>query len=763
MILFHVKTEEKIPVNIVRNIIIILALLCFLPVSNAQTAEKRPKVGLALSGGGSLGMAHVGVLKVMEEAGLKPDYVTGVSMGSIVGGFYSMGYSPDSLQRLFRETDWNLILSNKIPENKVIFTEKRYYNNSIISLPVTLKKFLLPSGMINGQQIENMLSYYCWPAAKINDFSKLPIPFLCIGTDLYSCKKVILRKGYLPDAIRASMAVPSLFTPMTIDTAVIIDGGFVRNIAVSELREMGADIVIGSYTGFHKLNKNELQSVAGVLKQLSFFNSILDYASEKKKIDILIEPYTDDMSSTVFTNSDSIIMRGYKAALPFREKFRRLADSLNRLGPRKPDSVILNKKPYVFDKIEITGNKINSDEEILGVLNLTPHQPVDKDILTDKMELLYGRAWFEKVKYRIVPRNDSLILVIDCIEKPKAFLNGSLHYDNAIQAGLLVSLSAKNPVTQGSSFNIDAYIGQYYRFRSLFTQFVDRNQSLGLSFNFNFDNTLLLFMTERGEKGQFYRRFLEGGLSIDKRLGLNHFMSLSANYGNLNIVPDFISVNNLKRLTFNYISIGYMNELNTLDNKHFPKKGVLFNVSLNASKLLEGDYRTINYKYEYTESDPGDFMFKKSYSLTASLRKYYSPVRKLTFCFGGDALFTYSSDTSFSVNDYYFLGGQDYTTNRSIPLTGFHANEIPVAKVASACINLDLEFSDNFHLSFLTNIAAAQEIGNGKNFSCLGGYGLGLGYMSKLGPLRVGIMQGLSSTERYFNSIKGFISLGFSF
>jgi NTE family protein len=250
-------------------------------ISAQQSVNARPKLGLALSGGGALGMAHVGVLKVMEEAGLRPDYITGVSMGSIVGAFYSLGYSADTMQLLFRTTDWDLILSNNVPENRVIFTEKRYFNNSILALPILSRKVMLPSGLINGQQIEKALSHFTWPAADINDFSKMPIPFLCIGTDLISTGKVVLKTGYLADAIRASMAVPSIFTPMKIDTAMLIDGGFVRNIAVSELREMGADIVIGSYTGFHRYDEPELQSVTGVLKQLGFFNSINDYARQK--------------------------------------------------------------------------------------------------------------------------------------------------------------------------------------------------------------------------------------------------------------------------------------------------------------------------------------------------------------------------------------------------------------------------------------------------------------------------------------------------
>src|SRR5450759_3276554 len=147
----------------------------------AQKVQKRPGIGLVLSGGGAHGIAHIGVIKVMEEAGLRPDIITGVSMGSIIGGMYSLGYSADSLQKIFKSINWKQILSNKIPENKVIFLEKSHFSNSIISLPLSFRKVILPSGLINGQQVENTLSFYAWPAADINDLSKLPIPFLCLG------------------------------------------------------------------------------------------------------------------------------------------------------------------------------------------------------------------------------------------------------------------------------------------------------------------------------------------------------------------------------------------------------------------------------------------------------------------------------------------------------------------------------------------------------------------------------------------------------
>jgi len=708
-------------------------------------------------------MAHVGVLKVMEEAGLRPDYITGVSMGSIVGSMYSIGYSADSLGILFRTVDWDLILSDNLPENKVIFTEKKYFNNSIMSLPITWKKVILPSGLINGQQIEKALSYYTWPAADLDDFSRLPIPFLCLGTDLISCQKVILKNGYLPDAIRASMSVPSIFAPVKIDSAVLVDGGFVRNIAVSELKKMGAEIIIGSYTGFHKYNENELQSVSGVLKQLSFFNSINDYAEQKKMIDILIEPYVKDLSSTVFTNADSIIERGYKAALPFREEFKKLADSLNLSGEQKPAEFIMDKSFYAFDMIETNGNKIISDDQILGILDIKPGEKINKDILSEKIDLLYGRAWFDKVKYRIIPGNDSLRLVIDCIERPQTMLYGSVHYDNFLHEGVLLNLSIKNLLFPKSLADIDSRIGEYFRFRFSHTQFIGRNQKLGLTAFFNTSSTPIPVMQLYEETGQIISRYYSTGLNLNKRTGLNHLTSISGSYENLILIPDYISSNNLKRVSYNYFNASFTHQINTLNTKHFPDRGLFLQISVGTTKLLSAGLHTDYNRSNYTQEIPGEFLFNRSYSLSGNFKQYFPSNNKLTIAVGGDLLMTQTNDSITSPHNYYFAGGPEITFSGLIPLTGFHPGEIIVDGLAGLRFDFDLEFFKNFHLNLSTNFAIAREPDTTEHLSMLGGYGFGIGYMSVIGPLKIGLMHGLSDKERYFSSVKAYISLGYSF
>jgi NTE family protein len=742
---------------------VLFSLLLFPSDIVAQGSGERPHLGLALSGGGALGMAHVGVLKVMEEAGLRPDYITGVSMGSVVGGMYAIGYKADSLEKLFKTTNWNLVLSNKIPEYKVIFPEKKHFHNSILTLPVTLRKVVLPAGLINGQQIEKALSFFAWPAADINDFSRLPIPFMCLATNVVTCKKVELKSGYLPDAIRASIAVPSIFTPIKIDSMFLLDGGIVRNFAASELQNMGADIIIGSYTGRRSHKEEELQSVTAIMEQLAFFTGLNDYSQQRKLVDLLIEPDLKGLSSTVFENADSIIQRGYKAALPYREYFRKLADSLNRFGPQKEIENILNKEYYAFDGIEVNGNDIYTDDQILGVLDIEPGEKIDKYLINEKLELLYGKVWFEKVKYRFIKRNDSLILAFDCIEKPRAVIYGSVHYDESLKTGAIIGMSVMNIITPRSVIDFNSYIARYYRLGLEYLQFIDRNQKYGLSLNFYTDNTLIPQMDLNGEVGDLFSRNTYSGLTLNRSLGLNNMVSISASLDLLNLIPDYVSINGLKKLSNNYFSLGYEYNLNTLDIKHFPNKGTALNLYAGTSKLQTGIVRTDITKTIYKEENGTPYKFERFYILSGNFRQLLSAGKKLTFSLNADLLYMTDSDTISVQNNFYLAGGISSVNRRSIPLVGLHANEIPVKKLVRTGAEIDLEIIENLHLNLMVNIAACQETDHTIGYTFVSGYGIGAGYMSVIGPLRVGIMQAKFNDEKNFRKIKGYLSFGYYF
>jgi NTE family protein len=750
--------------KVILKIFIINIFILFLQYGLfAQSSVSRPGIGLVLSGGGAKGIAHVGVLKVMEEAGLRPDYISGVSMGSIIGGMYSVGYKADTLRELLKSTDWDLILSNRITEDKIIYLEKGHYNNSIMSLPVSFSKVQLPSGLINGQQIENMLSFYAWPAALINDFSKLPIPFMCVATDILTFKKVDFKNGYLPDAIRASMAVPSIFTPLKKDTALLIDGGVLSNYAARELKDMGAEIIIGSYTGFHLHKEEDLQSLTDIMIQISMFRSINDYNEQKKIVDIIIEPELNDLSSWTFDNIDTLINRGYLAALPYKKTFRRLADSLNLISVQQPVKNLFDNRSYAFDRIDINGNKIYSDIQVLGVLNIRPGQKVDSHTMKDRIDLLYGKSWFEKVKYSITPRNDSLILVIECTESPKTMLYGSLHYDNSLQSGVIVGMSAKNLLIPRSVINIDSYLSQFYRFRFDYLQFINRNEKLGFSINFYGDKTLLPMMEFQGEIGDLVNRNYYAGLALNRILGLNHLISLSANIENMILSPDYVSDNRLKSQSYNYSSSTFNYQVNTLDTKHFPNRGLVFQLTMGTTKLFSGTVRSDTSKIAYYPDSPGDFSFDRSYSIRGHIKHYFSTDEKLSLAVSGDILLTFEDGSVSSPTNYYFLGGIESLNNRSIPMAGFHGNEIAVTKLAGIGAFFDLEIFENLHIDIMSNFFAIREIEKNKDLTVFSGYGAGIGYMSIIGPMKIGLMYGMPDRRRNINALKGYISIGFRF
>ncbi|MBK8311793.1 MAG: patatin-like phospholipase family protein [Chitinophagaceae bacterium] len=211
-----------------------------------QEANVRPKSDSPLGGGGAKGLAHIGILKAIDSAGLKIDYITGTSMGAIMGSLYAAGYSGNEIERMARKIDWDVLLSNQISLPVLSMEEKEEYNRFNIELPYINKKIRLPSGVIKGQELDLKFSELFAPYYQIKDFNKFKIPFKCMATDLETGELVVLENGNITSAVRASMAIPSVFTDVTIDGKRLLDGGLVRNFPVKNVIEMGADYVIGS-------------------------------------------------------------------------------------------------------------------------------------------------------------------------------------------------------------------------------------------------------------------------------------------------------------------------------------------------------------------------------------------------------------------------------------------------------------------------------------------------------------------------------------
>ncbi len=424
---------------------------------------------------------------------------------------------------------------------------------------------------------------------------------------------------------------------------------------------------------------------------------------------------------------------------------------------------ILDRDYYTFDRIEIKGNQKYTDRQINGILDIYSGDSVNKFMMLEKINLLHGKNWFEKVKYRIIPENDSLILEIECIEKPAAMLYGSLHYDYAIGSGVLLAFSSKNFIFPGTVLNINTFLGKYPRVQALLLQYLGWKQAYSISVNINYDKTPVPVLHIHNETGNVDLGNFRAGLNFARRIGLNHMFSISGIYEYLNLTPIYVSASGLDNISYNYIRPTIHYSINTLDTKYFPDKGTIFDVSGSTSRLISASIRTDNEKTNFDIGNRGDFSFDRYYSLKGGFRQYFPGGKRTTFSVHADAVYLSHCDSAVTQNNYYLLGGLQSISNRSIAMTGFHTSELPVKIATGAGIEIDIEAFNDFHLALEADIFAAQSIYTKKGYNLLAGFGLGAGYMTILGPIKLGIMYGDDPYNNYFNNFKGYLSIGFNF
>ena len=378
----------------------------------AQPDDGRIRVGLALSGGGARGGAHVGVLKVLEQLNVPIDYVAGTSMGSIVGALFAMGYPANEIERMLNETDWDRALTDqpdrrdrtmRKKENEALFLVpyRLGYNNGSVQLPL---------GAIEGQHLDQILHKVLLPAVNLRNFDELAIPFRAVATDLITGEEVVLSKGVLADALRASMSVPGVFAPVRIDGRLLVDGGMSNNLPVSVVREMGADIVIAVDISSPLLGENDLKSVFSVTVQLTNF---LTRRTTEQQIaslgaqDILIVPDLGDFSSADLSKAGLIVPLGEDAALAVEKQLTDLAQLARSAGPpAEPSNPIPHAGDFVVDFIEIHNGSVLNDEIIRSRLAVEVGQPLDMEALDHSVDRIYSLDVFQSVTYDLAQNAD---------------------------------------------------------------------------------------------------------------------------------------------------------------------------------------------------------------------------------------------------------------------------------------------------------------------------------------------------------------------
>ncbi len=428
----------------------------------AQEHSSRPKVGLVLSGGGAKGLAHIGVLKVLEEAGVPIDYVGGTSMGSIVAGLYAIGYSAKDIEQLVLNENWMNLLTDQLGRENLTVPEKLDYDKYLLSLAFDGWKLQIPSGLGAGQNVSLLLSRLAEPVADIDDFSKLPRPFLCVAMDIVSGKEVVIKGGYLPDAIRASMAIPSVFTPVEYGNYYLVDGGLVNNFPVDHVKAMGADIIIGVNLGLKEYTKKDLENLAAVLEQSLFLQAKERNLKNRELCDILISPDVQSSNAASFNNMVELISSGENMARKQYDVLKALADSLNSyndndtiLPPERNDSILVKD-------IQFEGLDKVSDRFVMAKLRLKTPANIAIDNIEDAIDRVMGTQFFNRITYKTEKtENDSVILVFRIREKTDDLLRLGFQYDNVYKFGLLLNATLRNKLVKGSKLTTDLRLGTY--------------------------------------------------------------------------------------------------------------------------------------------------------------------------------------------------------------------------------------------------------------------------------------------------------------
>lgn len=403
--------------------------VCFLAIglASAVFAEpiaevERERVGLVLSGGAARGLAHIGVLKALEEQGVAIDAIAGTSMGAVVGGLYAAGYSIAELEKLATELNWQQALSDAPPRENIPFRRKQDDRDFLVKQKLSFRDdgtLGLPLGVLQGQNLALLLEKLFARAGAVEDFDQLPIPFRAVAADIATGETVVFAQGHLALAVRASMSIPAILTPVEVGGRMLVDGGISNNIPVDIAREMGVDRVIVVDIGSPLAATESLHTVFDILNQsvalLTRRNSEAQLATLQAG-DILVEPMLAGFAVTDFARAQEMIDAGYRATDALQWRFADLAQPLQE-QPRLPSNLKKSKQAPLITSVRIHNTSKVGDGVIRYYIRQPLDQPLDVKLLQKDMGTLYGLEYFDRVEYRLQPEKGGNALVITATDK----------------------------------------------------------------------------------------------------------------------------------------------------------------------------------------------------------------------------------------------------------------------------------------------------------------------------------------------------------
>jgi len=442
-------------------LLVIAVLLCcnVMAQQDSVPAPERKKVGVVLSGGGAKGMAHIGVLKVLERAGIPIDYITGTSMGSIIGGLYAIGYNANSLDSMVRKQDWSYVITDKEDLSNQSLIDRRKQYTYVFSTGLSFgKNKTNEGGLIKGKNLAELFGQLCTGYTDSLDFSKdLKIPFACVATNIIDNTEVDFHSGRLPQAMRASMAIPAVFAPVRIGDMVLTDGGMRNNYPADLAKEMGADIIIGVTVQGEPKTADEIKGTLGVLNQIIDINCKNKLEENIAITDLHMRINTTGYNTASFSASavDTLVRRGEEEAMRHYDELMALKKELNlpegyippRHHPLRPKVMTERQhiKNFIFD------NMTPQDERFLREkFHLQKTDSIDANLQQQLTTSMRVDLFYKTAECKLLPDDDGVYVLLTAGERKSAQARVGLRFDTeeyaAVLLGVDIPLKASVPM-----------------------------------------------------------------------------------------------------------------------------------------------------------------------------------------------------------------------------------------------------------------------------------------------------------------------------
>ncbi len=716
--------------------LLILFFIFFFHWSFSQEPErKNPRVGLVLSGGGAKGLAHIGVLKTLDSLGVRIDYVAGTSMGAVIGGLYASGYTGKQLDSIVTSTKFDLLISDEVPRKSKTFYERKNAEKYALSLPFSNFKIHLPSSISRGQNVFNLLSKLTLDVTEIDDFSKLPIPFYCIATDMKTGQEVILDRGNLAQAIAASSALPTLYQPVTLDNKVLMDGGIVNNYPIMGLESKNLDIIIGIDVQDNLLEIYELESVSNIMIQINNFRAAKEMKDKSKLTDVYIKPEVSGFSVVSFKDGTKIMNQGQIATLQYLEELKTIAKAQSFT---KTEAIIPDFDKIKINDISISGLEKYTPSYVRGKLRFRTGETISFDDFSKGVNNLIATNNFDSFLYKFSPAGQGYNFSAKVTEaKNTTFIKFGVHYDQLYKSAALLNLTKKQLLFKNDVLSLDFILGDNTRYN--FDYYIDK----GFYWSVGINSKYIGFSNLTNPAG-----FINEGVypEIDKiQMNFSEFthqifvetlvkkdlaIKIGVELKDLKITTKdnvFLAVFDTPEYKFEdegfYSFFGSL-KVDTIDNKFFPTSGFLFEGDFKlyfASSDLKSDFNEFSiFKSQISKA------FKIAHKLSMSIvaeggfKIGNSDTKALHFGLGGYGSNYFNNYTTFYGYDYFALNGNSFV------------------KISST---IDYEFINNHHFNFSANFAnigddlfLKNEWANSPSY---GGYSIGYGLETIFGPIEL--------------------------